>query len=242
MRTVAIIQARMGSTRLPGKVLMDIAGQTMLQRVIERAARTDGVAEVVVATSTAQADEAIVSTCQTIGTRCVRGSEDDVLSRYRLAAEEASAEAIVRVTSDCPLLDPGVSGMVVRRFVEERPDYASNTEERTWPRGLDTEIFTWEALEMADREADQRYQREHVTPFIKEHTDRFRILPVTGSEDHSEHRWTVDTPEDLHFVRAVYDELGGDGLFSWKDVLALVQRQPELREINRHVQQKHVKE
>jgi spore coat polysaccharide biosynthesis protein SpsF len=242
MRVVTIIQARMGSTRLPGKVLMDVAGQAMLQRVIERAARIDGVAEVVVATSTAQPDEAIVSACREWGIRCVRGSEDDVLSRYRLAAEEASAEAVVRVTSDCPLLDPEVSGQVVRRFVEERPDYASNIEERTWPRGLDTEVFTAEALKNADRQADQPYQREHVTPYIEEQTDRFRILPVTGGEDHSEHRWTVDTPEDLRFVREVYDELGGDGLFSWTDVLELVQRRPELREINRHVRQKHVKE
>ena len=242
MKTVAIVQARLGSTRLPGKVLKDIAGQTMLQRVMERAGRIEGVDEAVVATTRSDRDDAILDACRHMGIRCVRGSEDDVLSRYRLAAEEASAEAVVRVTSDCPLLDPGVSGLVVRRFVEERPDYASNIEERTWPRGLDTEIFTWEALAKADREADQQYQREHVTPFIEEQPDAFQILSVIGEEDHSHHRWTVDTPEDLRFVRAVYDVLGAAGTFPWRDVLALVHENPELIEINRHVRQKHLKE
>ena len=146
VRIVCIIQARMGSTRLPGKVAMDISGKTMLERVVERARGIDGVNEVVVATSTAASDDVLVGLCATIGSACFRGSEEDVLDRYLGAAHAYNAQIVVRVTSDCPLLDPAVSSVVVRRFIEEQPDYATNSLDPTYLRGMDTEVIPKEGV------------------------------------------------------------------------------------------------
>ncbi|MFZ0300592.1 MAG: glycosyltransferase family protein [Candidatus Sulfotelmatobacter sp.] len=240
MRVVAIIQARMRSTRLPGKVLKDLAGATVLERVVSRLRRCRLVNEVVVATSAEPADDVIVNECQRLGTHAFRGSEQDVLDRYYRAAQRMQAEAVVRITSDCPLIDPGVSDKTVQAFLSERPDYASNALERTYPRGLDTEVMTFAALECAWTEARQAYQREHVTPFLYQHPERFKILSVTGDHDYSQHRWTLDTPEDLEFLRVVYARGVNRQDLTWQDVLNIVEGEPELAEINRHVVQKTV--
>ena len=238
MKVVAIIQARMGSTRLPGKVLLDLAGASVLSRVLERVRRTDSIDDVVVATTDKPSDDIIVKECLRYQIPVFRGQQEDVLDRYYRAAVSAKADIVVRITSDCPLLDPEVTSTTIQAFLNQRPDYASNCLVRTYPRGLDTEVMTLRALERAWLEAAKPHQREHATPYITENPGIFKLLSVTGEADWSRHRWTVDTPEDLQFVRSVYARLGHRGRFDWRDVLDLVQREPELAELNRSVVQK----
>jgi spore coat polysaccharide biosynthesis protein SpsF len=240
MGVVAIIQARMGSTRLPGKVLLDLAGRPMLARVVGRARRATAVDEVVVATTTAPEDAAVAALCRAEGWPCVRGSPDDVLDRYRQAAVSYRAHVVVRLTADCPLIDPDVIDEVVRSFLRRIPnvDYASNVlSPRTYPRGLDTEVFSFEALECAWREGTDPAAREHVTPFLYFNPDRFRLLRMAAPADYSAFRWTVDTPADYELVLRIYRHFGHDG-FSWQDVVPLFRRHPEWLAINRHVEQK----
>lgn len=234
---VVIIQARMGSTRLPGKVLADIHGCPMLWRVVQRARAAKTVDDVVVATTTEPSDDVIESFCRENKVNCFRGSESDVLDRYYQAARKYHADPVVRITADCPLIDSEVADKTVQAFLENRPDYASNSLLQSFPRGLDTEVVSFRGLEEAWRAATWSYQRAHVTPYLYEHPDRFRILPVTADKDYSGHRWTVDTHEDLQFVRAVFSRLV-DTSFSFRDVLKLLESEPALIEINRHVLQK----
>lgn len=241
MRVVCVIQARMGSTRLPGKVLLDLVGRAMLERVIARARRIPSVAEVVIATSALEADDAIAERAPGFGAKVTRGSESDVLARYAQAAREHDADAILRVTSDCPLLDPGVCEQVVQGFLAGGVDYASNTLERTWPRGLDAEAFSRDALDRADREADQPHEREHVTPYLYQGRGGFRVRAVTGAIDESGHRWTVDTEDDLRFAREALKLVGGRDDVPWTDLLAAVRAHPEVRALNEHVRQKDLK-
>ena len=238
MRIVAIIQARMGSTRLPGKTLEKIAGMTMLERVVRRTAASRLISEVTVATTVSPHDDVIYDASSGIGCRCFRGSEQDVLDRYLRAADEFESEIVVRITSDCPLIDAAVVDRVITAFLDEAPDYASNTLERTYPRGLDTEVLSRAALERAWREADQPSQREHVTPFIWQQPSLFRLLSVTDNEDHSRHRWTVDTIDDLRFVRSIYERWPNREEPGWRDVLHMVDSDPVLASINAHVSQK----
>jgi spore coat polysaccharide biosynthesis protein SpsF len=240
MRIVAIIQARMGSTRLPGKVLQDLAGEPMLARVVNRTCRATTLQEVVIATTTSALDDAIVKLCKARDWSWFRGSEEDVLDRYYRAAKEYQADLIVRITSDCPLIDPEVIDQVVKAFLERQPevDYASNTwPRRTFPRGLDTEVMRIDVLERAWREDSNPAWREHVTPYIYRNPDRFRIHNVLSQVDYSAMRWTVDATEDLTFVRQIYDYFDHDG-FSWHEVLKVLEEHPEWLEINRHIQQK----
>ncbi len=238
MKVVAIIQARMGSTRLPGKVLAEVGGRSMLYRVCNRVGRAALVDQVVVATTLGPDDEQIVAECGRMRVSCFRGSAEDVLDRYHKAAGAYQADVVVRITADCPLIDPHVIDLVVCAFLQRRPDYASNTLRRTWPRGLDTEVMTASALARACREAGRPYQRTHVTPYIYRHPRSFRLLPVTGPEDLGCNRWTVDWPEDLDFVRAVYRRLAAEETLSWRRVQRLLVREPALAELNRHVRQR----
>jgi spore coat polysaccharide biosynthesis protein SpsF (cytidylyltransferase family) len=232
-RTVAIIQARVGSRRLPGKVLAPIGGRSMLERVVERvlsATRLDGA---VVATSEDPRDDAVEAICRRRGFACFRGSESDVLSRYVGAATLHEADPIVRITADCPLIDPEVIDRVVDAFrgTGLPCDYASNINPPTFPHGLDTEILSAETLRRADREARWQSEREHVTLYVRNHPERFRSVNVTHAPDLSGRRWVVDEATDLEFVRAVYERMG-DRPFGMADVLALLQREPELASLN----------
>lgn len=227
----------MGSTRLPGKVLMDLQGQTVLARVTGRLRCAASLDEVVVATSVAAADAGIERECERLGVRVFRGNESDVLERYREAAARFQADAVVRITADCPLVDPGVVNDVVEAFKAHAPDYASNVLVRTYPRGLDTEVFSREALERAAAEATQPYQREHVTPYFYEHPLRFRLHPVTGPRDVSVMRWTLDTADDLRFLRAIYARLP-EGTSPWTEVLRILEQEPGLAALNAGVEQK----
>lgn len=226
----------MGSSRLPRKVLAGIGGRTMLSHVVRRATAAKTLQKVVVATSSEPADDVVEAWCQDNGVSFFRGSENDVLDRYYHAAYHYRAEAVTRITSDCPMIDPEIIDRTVSAFLDQRPDYASNTRARTYPRGLDTEVMTFAALQRAWSEARNPYQRIHVTPFIYENPEMFSILSVTGETDYSCYRWTVDTHEDLEFVRAVYARLGET--FSYHDALGLIKREPKLAEINRFVTQK----
>jgi spore coat polysaccharide biosynthesis protein SpsF len=231
MRHVAIIQARMGSTRLPGKVLEMVEGQTMLERVVERTRRAARVARVVVATSEAPDDDRVEAICHGRSIDVFRGSEHDVLDRYSGAAERFNADSIVRLTADCPLLDPAVVDSVITRFEVGDVDYAANINPPTFPDGLDTEVFFREALVRAAREARLRSEREHVTLYLRNHPEMFRIANVRHEPNLSAMRWTVDEPEDLEFMRAVYAEFGSRE-FGMQDVLQLLADQPDLTRSN----------
>ena len=242
MNVVAIIQARMGSTRLPGKVLQDVAGKSMLARVVRRVERARLVDQVVIATSTALGDEAIVAECERLGVESFRGDEQDVLDRYYRAAAHFRAPVVVRITSDCPLIEPEVVDEVIAAFRAARPDYASNTLERSYPRGLDTEVMSLEALARAWAEAPEPYHWIHVTPYFYQNPELFTLLSVRQARDDSRQRWTVDTAGDLAFVRQVYERLGSGDDVHWQDVLDLLEREPELMALNRDVQQKALDE
>ncbi len=228
----------MGSTRLPGKVLMDVAGQTALARVVERVRRATLINECLVATTDRPADDVIVDECRRCSLSVSRGDQDDVLDRYYRAAQLAKADVVVRITSDCPLIDPEITDKTIAAFLKAEVDYASNALHRTYPRGLDTEAMSFDALARAWQNAGKQHEREHVTPYIYEHPEKFKILCVTGDVDYSKHRWTLDTPEDLEFIRAVYSRMSQDANFSWHDVLTLLRQNPELMGINRSVVQK----
>jgi spore coat polysaccharide biosynthesis protein SpsF len=240
---VAIIQARMGSVRLPGKVLMDLGGAPMLVRVIERVGRAH-LDQVIVATSSSPADDAVAAVAAATGVPVFRGAETDVLDRFYQTAKAHRADVIVRVTADCPLIDPGVIDRVVTAFQQAEPsvDFASNCLVRSYPQGLDVEVTTLDALSQAWAEAWADYERAHVMPFIYRHPDRFRLLNVQDTVDRSTMRWTVDTPDDLAFVRAVYARLGNHDAFSWTDVLQVLQAEPDVATLNRHVRQKTLEE
>ena len=241
MKVVAIIQARMGSTRLPSKVLEDLAGQPMLARVLNRTRRAKTLDAVVVATTIRSGDDAVVHLCQKEGWRYFRGSEEDVLDRYYRAALVFKADAVVRITSDCPLIEPEIIDRVVNEFLSCYPemDYVSNTIVHTFPRGLDVEVVSFYALKKAWQEDDEPASREHVTPYIWRNPNKFKIRNVANEIDYSYMRWTVDTVEDLTFVRKVYEHFQDDA-FTWTEVLHLLEMHPEWLEINRHIQQEVV--
>ena len=238
MKTVAIVQARMGSTRLPGKVLMDLRGKTVLARVVDRLRHAKLVDEITVATTDSVADDAIVRECGQLKVQYFRGSEDDVLDRYYQAARSFAAGAIVRITSDCPLIDGEIVDATIRIFQRERGDYASNVFPRTYPRGLDTEVFTVAALEQAWRNAHNPHEREHVTPYFYQHPELFSLVSQRGHTDHSRYRWTLDTAEDLELLRNIYARFDDREDFSWYEAVQLMRREPELAERNAHVLQR----
>jgi spore coat polysaccharide biosynthesis protein SpsF (cytidylyltransferase family) len=234
MRTVALIQARMGSTRLPGKVLASLDGRPLLSLVIERTAAAAGLDAVAVATSDLDRDDAVAAVAAQAGVPVVRGSEQDVLDRFQTAAEQLGADVVVRITADCPLVDPELVARVLDLRAREGLDYAAVPTGaipgvRCWPDGLDCEVFTAAALATAWRDATTAYDREHVSPLIKR-DDRFRRAFLEADVDLGYERWTVDHPEDLEFVRAVVERLGRD--CGYREILALLAREPQLRELN----------
>jgi len=240
MRRVIIIQARMASTRLPGKVLMDICGRPMLAQQVRRLQRCALVDDIVVATSTNAADDPIEALSQQEGLGCFRGSEQDVLGRFVGAARHFGAEVIVRVTADCPLIDPQITDLVIRELMDHAAecDYASNVLRRTYPRGLDAEAFFLDVLLRIDRLARSPAAREHVSLFMyTEQPDLFSRRSVEADEDHSAVRWTVDTEPDMVLVRALYSALElSTRPLPYSDILAYFQAHPELRQLNEGVE------
>jgi spore coat polysaccharide biosynthesis protein SpsF len=241
-KVVIIIQARMTSTRLPGKVLLPVLGRPMFSFQIERLKKVRGANQIIVATTVNSTDDPIVAFCADESLDHVRGSEHDVLSRYVLAAHKSSADVVVRVTSDCPLLDPElVDKMILEYFGDARPDYVSNMLVPTWPYGMAVEVFSAAALFEAEAEPSDPVEREHVTPFIYRHPERYRLHSVTRQVDLSDHRWTVDTPEDFELITRILTELyPGNPDFHMDDVLKLLDRNPDWVKINQHIQQKKI--
>ena len=232
MKTVVILQARIGSTRLPGKVLLDLEGRPMLAHVVERIRRSRSVQQVVVATTTSKSDDVLEQFCRTHNIECFRGSEPDVLDRYYQTAKAFAADIVVRITSDCPLIDPEVIDRVTGIFQQGGFDYVSNTIETTYPDGLDTEVFSFAALERAWLEATKISEREHVTPYLRS-SGKFRVRNVENDQGASlaELRWTVDEAPDLEFVRAIYKNLKSRPAFGMRDILKLLEEKPELQKL-----------
>lgn len=245
-RVVCIIQARMGSSRLPGKVLKDICGRPMLGWVVERVRQSRLVDQVVVATTTDVSDEPVVEFCRANAIACFRGSPFDVLDRYYQAAREYQADVVVRVTGDCPLIDPQVVDRTISELQTRQLDFSANRlpppYKRTYPIGLDVEVASMAALSEAWRDAKEPHEREHVMPYLYAGVRKFKTGVVDAEVDHGGQRWTVDTPQDLEFMRKMAELLNCRMDFTWLEVLALVQAHPELAEINAGVPHKFMKE
>lgn len=239
---VAIIQARMGSSRLPGKVLADIGGKPMLYRVIVRARRAQTLGRVVLATTWDASDDPVAVYCQAQGFPLYRGDPQDVLDRYYQAARLFNAHTVVRLTGDCPLIDPGEIDRTVRAFQASEVDFAANRLpppwQRTTPIGMDTEVVSFAALHKAWGEADQKHQREHVMPYFYEDADRFNVLVVEHDPNLGHLRLTVDTQEDLALVRKIYAAFNNQDLFSLQEIVELLQHHPDWQAINAAISHK----
>jgi len=242
MKVIAILQARMSSTRLTGKVLRNASGRTMLDRMVERVRKAATVDKVVVATTSDPSDDAIVKACHKYGVDVFRGSQQDVLDRYYQAARLYRAEVIVRLTGDCPLIDPLLIDEVVTALIANKADFACNRLPppftRTYPIGLDVEACTFTALETAWQHATQKHEREHVLPYLYAEPGRFNVLQLDYPQDLGHLRWTLDTPEDLLLLRRIYRHFHGRNDFSWLDVLQLQREQPAMFEVNARVKHK----
>lgn len=240
MKTVAIVQGRMASSRLPDKILKEINGKPMLAWVVDRAGMAQRIDQVVVATTIDPSDDAVEAYCQAHGIACYRGSMHDVLDRFYQAARQYQADVVVRFTADCPLIDPQLVDHVLDEFFKAGADFAANRLPppftRTYPIGLDTEVATFAALERAWKEATAKHDREHVMPYLYEVDGRFKVVRVEYEQDYGWMRWTVDTAEDLELIRQVAIRLQDTPNFTWLDVLAVFQREPELAQINSNVQ------
>jgi spore coat polysaccharide biosynthesis protein SpsF len=242
-RVVLIVQARMGSTRLPGKVLKEILGRPILELQLERLEKLKEVDEIVVATSTNAEDNAIENFCSDRKIEFFRGHPTDVLSRFYEAAAKQRADVVIRSTGDCPLIDPGLCDQVIGRFLELKDFiYVANVgaDQRTFPRGLDIEVFSFKALEQAHKEASSPSDREHVTLYVSRKAQSEKKFEVVrNSVDYSKHRWTVDTAEDFELIKRIFEELyPRKKNFNWKDVLQLLSVHPDWVELNQHIAQK----
>jgi spore coat polysaccharide biosynthesis protein SpsF len=240
MPPVAIVQARMGSSRLPGKVLEPVAGHPMLWHIVDRLRRAPGVAEVIVATSTSESDVALKALCATIGVTCFAGSELDVLDRFYRAAESGAADPVLRITADCPFVDPELVGKVLALYQRGGYDYTAAAtgcvafydDGLKYPDGLDVECFSFEVLARAHSETSVRSDREHVTPYLYR-SKKFRVGLVPAEGDWGKLRWTVDHAADLELVRQVYDALyRPDRAFTMRDILTYIASHPELARLN----------
>ena len=243
MRVVCIMQARVGSSRLPGKVLKEICGKTVLEHDINRLRKVRNIDEIVIATTTEEKDIEIVNEAKRLGVKYFRGSEDDVLSRYYLAAKENEADAVVRVTSDCPCIDFNVTEDIINFYLKnnEKYDYVSNTLDRTYARGLATEVFSFKVLEEAYLNAKEGFEKEHVTPYIWEN-DNYRVYQYKDKDNNSNLRLTLDTIEDLELLTKLYKELYQcNNFFEYKDIINLFNNKPYLEKINSMIEQKKIK-
>jgi len=261
LRVIAIVQGRMGSSRLPGKILADIAGQPMLSRVYIRTSRAATVTETVFATTTDSSDDPVAEYCDFGGMPFTRGNLYDVLDRYYQTAREFNADVVVRITADCPVIDPVLVDDAVNTLLDGEYDFVANRLPppftRTYPIGLDTEVCTFAALETAWKDAKETFHREHVMPYLYEGVELlpvsrqlsegnsargYKVAQLHHPTDFGGYRWTVDTPEDLEFMRQVYARFDGRDDFSWKEVLDLVHNNPDLMKINAGVKHKTLKD
>jgi len=236
MNTVAIIQARISSTRLPEKVLKIIEGKTVLEHVINRVRAAKNIDDMVVATTVKKEDLEIVKLCASLGISVFCGSEDDVLDRYYQTAKLFKAGHIVRITSDCPLIDPQIIEEVIELYFQKKADYASNTMPETFPDGLDTEVFSYKTLKKAWKNAKLSSEREHVTPYIRKYPNIFKIVNLKCEYNLNDKRWTLDEPEDFKFIKIIYKNLySEDSLFGMIKILDFLKKNPEIGELNKNI-------
>jgi spore coat polysaccharide biosynthesis protein SpsF len=233
---LAVIQARLGSTRLPGKVLLGLEGKTVLEHVALRVKASRFVDKVIVATTLSPEDRKIVVLCKSCGIAVFCGSTEDVLDRFYQAVLPINPSHIVRITGDCPLMDPKVIDEVIKQHLAEKSDYTTNTLKETYPDGEDVEIFTFTALQKAWENARLSSEREHVTPYIRKNPVLFKLASVENKEDLGSKRWTIDNPEDYEFIKKIYKALyKKNNLFGADEILAFLKRNPELEKINQHI-------
>lgn len=243
-KIVAIIQARMTSSRLPGKVLIDIVGSPMIQHVVRRVSSAKMVDQTVIATTDDPADNPIEEFCLSNGYICYRGHPFDVLDRYYQAALINQADIIVRITADCPIMDPDLIDSLIQSFLDAEVDFAANRFpppwKRSYPIGLDIEIVHFDALKKAWLEAESAFEREHVMPYLYDQPGRFKILLTHHEPDYGDKRWTVDTPEDLALITNIFEKFAPRVDFSWLEVIEMVKKYPDLEKINTGVMAKNV--
>lgn len=236
MKTLAIIQARVGSTRLPGKVLMDLEGKTVLERVVERVAAAKYIDQVAVATTISPKDLPLVQMAAARGITVFCGSENDVLDRFFQMAKLLSPEHVVRITADCPLIDPLIIDKTIEEYYLKRADYLSNQLEEKLPDGEDVEVFSFSALKSAWQNAKMASEREHVTPYIRNNPKKFKVCGLKTEDDYSTMRWTLDNTEDYEFIKSIYSRLHSiNNYFGMKEILLLLKNEPGLRMINSHI-------
>lgn len=238
-KVAAIIQARMDSTRLPGKVMRTVCGKVVLWHVLNRAKQIGGIDQVIVATVDSPKEDPIRALCNEMNVEVFSGSKDDVLQRYYLAAREYKASTIIRITSDCPLIDPEQGGELLNEFNKNRPDYMANNLSPSFPHGLDMEIMTFDSLAKSNSEAKVPFEREHVTPYIRNHPDRFRLIGVNLKDNWRHLRVTVDEEEDLEVVETIMKRKGIDARLG--DIIALAKEEPELFKLNLGAARRHDK-
>jgi len=235
VKIVGIVQARIGSSRLPGKVLVDLAGKTMLERVVERVKKVEQLDSIIIATTTDSADDPIAVEAERINVEAFRGHPTDVLDRYYSAVQAHNADAVLRITADCPLLDPDIANQVIEKFLETNTDYCSNIRPPTFPDGLDVELISKQALETCWQDAKLDSDREHVTTYIRRtQPDLFEKANVENAIDYSGMRWTIDEPQDLDFIQALLPELETERKTdtSFKRVLEVLRDRPEIANLN----------
>ncbi len=237
MKPVAIIQARMGSSRLPGKVMKTLAGVPVIKQVFSRVCMIEGLSDVLVATSTLDKDDILAEYCAGENIPLFRGSEHDVLDRYVQASRHVDADVVMRITADCPFIDPRVSTRVLDLLLAN-PDceYANNVTPVTYPKGLDTEVVRRTTLERLWEQCDEPEDREHVLYYIRKHPEAFTTMAVTSPVDYSTHRWTLDRPEDFEMLSRLAWKLKERGLFGYcEEILRILDEHPEIRKINSHL-------
>ena len=245
MNIGAIIQARMGSTRLPGKIMKDLSGQPLLWHVNERTKWCRGVDEIVLASTVNEKDDVLESFADDNDVKFFRGSEEDVLGRYLGAGKKYNIDLIIRITSDCPLIDPRTVDKLIEKHIESGADYSSNTLERTYPRGLDAEVFSIALLEEVDKVATERFQREHVTPYFYQKPSKFKLnnLPAEKKLHRPKYRLCVDTIEDFELMKIIYDRLyNPPDIVDIKKVIDLLDKEPDIAQINKAIEQKGLNE
>ena len=236
---IAILQARMGSSRLPGKVLRTIKGKTLLELYLNRVKQSSLIDKIVIATTTKSADDAIAQLAENIGVDCFRGSEDDLLDRFWQCAKRYNTDVVVRLTPDDPFVDYEVIDRAIRIFNKNQVDFVTNHFEPTYPEGLDVEIYSIGALERSWLEAKLLSEREHVFPYIQNHPDLFNIINFRQDLDHSRLRWTIDHDCDFEMTKIIYDYLYDDKpIFLQDDILSLLAKHPEIAEMNAHINRK----
>ena len=233
---LAIIQERMGSTRLPNKVMKYLVDKTVLEHVVARVNKSQYINEIFVATTIDKNNLPLIQICSSRNIRIFCGSEEDVLDRYYQLAKLICPDHIVRITSDCPVIDPEIIDLIIQKHIKSNCDYTSNTLEASYPDGLDTEVFSFSALQKAWQEANLLSEREHVTPYIKNHPEIFSHNSILSKINYANKRWTLDTTQDFEFLKSIYENLYyTNNFFGMNDILYLINNQPSLEKINANI-------